>query len=274
MRRTIALIALATSVVALGAVWPSDGLAQRRRPPAAGRAERRPPVRRNAVVFIGGYFYDPFFGPYPWWGRPAYPYRYYPVYDNRAVIRVIATPKDAAVYVDGFYAGTVHDFNDWWQGLPLPPGGHDIVLYLEGYQTLHRRLYLAPGSTFKLYETMQRVPPGRSSEPPTLAPPVPPPPEGSYLGPRTPSPPVHAAEATPGAAVGTLTLRIQPENAEVRIDGEQWASSDVGRFEIQLAPGRHIIEVTREGYREYSSEVDVREGETVPLNVSLVRARP
>ena len=47
-------------------------------------------------LYVGGYFYDPFFGPYPWWSRPAYPYGYWPIYANRAVLRVLATPEDAA----------------------------------------------------------------------------------------------------------------------------------------------------------------------------------
>jgi len=36
----------------------------------------RVPSVRGHVVFIGGYFYDPFFGPYPWWGPAMYPYPY------------------------------------------------------------------------------------------------------------------------------------------------------------------------------------------------------
>lgn len=276
MRRTVTLIALIASVVVFGTLSPSTGLAQRRRPPATGRAEPRPTVRRGAVVFIGGYFYDPFFGPYPWWPRLAYPYPYYPIYDNRAVLRVLATPENAAVYVDGFCAGIVDDFNSYFQGLPLPPGGHEIVLYLEGYRTIHRRMYLAAGSTFKLHETMERLPSGEVSEPSTVAAPLPPPPEGSFIPPRTAPrtpPPVRAPASTPGIAVGTLTLRVQPTNAEVWIDGERWASSDGGRFVIQLPPGPHRIKVTSAGYGEYSSEIQVRDGETVPLNVSLMRER-
>lgn len=279
MRRIVRLIALIAPLVALGASWPSTGLAQRRHPPpAAGRVEPRPPVRRGAVVFIGGYFYDPFFGPYPWWPRPAYPFPYYPVYDNRARLRVLATPENAAVYVDGFYAGIVDDFNGFFQGVPLPPGGHEIVLYLEGYRTIHRRMYLAPGSTFKLHETMARLPVGEISAPPALAPPLPPPPEGSFLpprtAPRTPPPPARSPEATPLIAFGTLALRVQPTNAEVWIDGERWASSDGGRFVIQLSSGPHQIDVISAGYRRYSSEIQMRDGETLPLNVSLTREQP
>jgi hypothetical protein len=272
---------MVTTVVTIGTLWPSPSLAQRPHPPAPGHAQPRhpqphPQVRRGAVVFVGGYFYDPFFGPYPWWPRRAYPYAYWPRYDNRAVVRVIATPKDAAVYVDGFYAGTVHDFNDWWQGLPLPPGGHEIVLYLDGYRTIQQRLYVSPGSTYKLRGTMEPLPPGGMSEPPTLAPPLPAPPEGSYLPPRTApraTPPAQAPPESP-AAIGTLTLRVQPATAVVRIDGEPWVSSDEGRFVIELAEGPHRIEVTSPGYRTYTSEIQVRDGETVPLNVSLSRERP
>src|SRR5687768_16633999 len=77
-----------------------------------------PPVKRGAVVFVGGYFYDPFFGAYPWWSRAAYPYRYHPVLDERAEVRVLVTPADAAVYVDGYYAGVVDDFDGILQRLP------------------------------------------------------------------------------------------------------------------------------------------------------------
>jgi hypothetical protein len=109
------------------------------RPPAAPRsAEPRRPVVRGHVVFVGGYFYDPFYGPYPWWMRAQYPYAYFPMYDNRAEVRVLVTPEQAAVYVDGFYAGIVDDFNGFFERLPLPPGGHDIVLYLEGCRPAKR----------------------------------------------------------------------------------------------------------------------------------------
>ena len=276
MRRALALFILIISVA--GVLWPSPALAQRGRPHASPRAVHRPPVRRGAVVFIGGYFYDPFFGPYPWWPRPVGPYGYWPVYDNRAILRVMATPDNAAVYVDGFYAGIVDDFNNYFQGLPLSPGGHEIVLYLPGFRTVHRRVYLIPASTLKLHERMEPLPPGDVSEPPTVATPLPPPPDGSYLPPRTPPrtplPPAPAPRNDqPAAATGTLNLRVQPATAEVWIDGECWQSSDGGRFEIQLPIGPHTVEVRAPGYRPYSSTVTFSEGAPVALNISLTRER-
>jgi hypothetical protein len=223
-------------------------------------------------VFVGGYFYDPFYGPYPWWSRTGYPFAYYPVYDTHATVRVLATPKDAAVYVDGFYAGTVHDFNDWWQGLPLPPGGHEIVLFLEGYRTTRDRLYAAPGSTMKLRRDLEPLPRGVSSERPVLAPVVPAPPPGTFRPPVTPPPPLPPPPAMQQTVPnGALSLRVEPADAEVRIDGEKWVSSDGKQFIVQLAAGRHRIEVAAPGYRAYVAEIQIGDGETTPLNVALTR---
>jgi hypothetical protein len=271
MFRTIRRLVPSTLILALPLLAPSLALAQRHHAPAPGHAVPHHAVSHRAVVFVGGYFYDPFFGPYPWWPRYAYPYPYYPIYDNRAILRVLDTPKQASVYIDGFYAGVADDFNGFFEGVPLTPGGHEIALYLEGYRTVHRRVYLSPGSTFKFHEPMEPLPAGESSEPVRLSPALPPPPEGTFIPPRTaartPAPP--AAGPTAPAAFGTLSLRVRPAQAEVWIDGERWTSSEEGRFVIQLAIGPHRIEIVRAGFREYSSEVQVREGQTLTLNVSL-----
>lgn len=242
------------------------------RPPR--RIRPRPPARRGiAIVFVGGYFYDPFFGPYPWWPRVRYPYGYYPIYETRAILHIHVTPANAAVYVDGFYAGIVDDFNGFFQGLPLPPGGHEIVLYLEGYQTIERRIYLSPGSSFDLRDQLIPLPLGAMSEPPVLAPPLPPPPTGTAIPPQTPPPAVLAAPpaGAPAAGFGTLSLRVQPADATLLIDGEPWASSEAGRFVVQLEAGVHRLEISRAGYQSYSGEVTVREGVAMPLNVSLAQ---
>jgi len=246
---------------------------QARRPTPAPHA---PSVVLRGHVFIGGYFYDPMFGPYPWWPRTAYPYWYYPVYDNRAELRIIATPKEAAVYVDGFYAGIVDDFDGVFQPLWLTPGGHQIALYFEGFRTVHHNVYLRPGSTLKLHERLQPLPRGVRSEMPRTAPALPPPPDGTYLPPRT-MPPI--AVPAPGApsghaeGFGTLEIRVQPPTASVTIDGERWLSSNEGQYVLQLAPGAHQVEASLEGYRRFSMEVEVVESQSTPINVSLPAAR-
>jgi hypothetical protein len=272
--RTVVLIVLAM----LAATLPASLHAQRR----GGRVPPNPPGHfavRGHTVFVGGYFYDPHFGPYPWWGPGMYPYWYSPVYGVRASVRVIATPKDAAVYVDGFYAGIVDDFDGIFQSLPLPPGGHEITLYAPGHRTVTQRVYLSPDSTLKLRQTLERLPAGAVSEPPPMAPAVPPPPESSFVPFRTPphgqpAPQPQGAGAAPRAVgYGSVTLRVQPPSADVTIDGDRWTSSEAGHFVIQLAVGSHRIDVVTPGYQRFSTEIQVRDGETTPLNVVLSKEK-
>jgi len=244
------------------------------------------PMHRGAFVFVGGYFYDPFFGPYPWWSPSLYQYGYYPVYDDSAAVRIQAKPKEAAVYVDGFYAGIVDDFDGIFQRLTLSPGRHELTLYLDGYRTQHQEIYLEPRSTFKVSYRMERLAAGETSEKPALAPALPPPPPGSYVPPRSPArgpfaplpapagplptpgpPPVAASGAT--ANVGAIVIRVQPAGADVMVDGERWVSSDDERLVVQVSVGQHHIEVRKSGYRVLATDVDVRGGATVPLNISL-----
>ena len=144
------------------------------------------PLVRGRVVFVGGYYYDPFFGPYPWWQPAAYPRAYFPVFDERAQIRVLVTPNTAAVYIDGFYAGVVDDFDGVLQWRPLPPGGHEVVFYLNGYRTDRQMVHLHPASRLNLRLTMERLAPGEDSERPRIAPMVPAPPPGTFKSPSTP----------------------------------------------------------------------------------------
>jgi PEGA domain len=146
---SVALWPLVLLVVA-ATLWPSPVNAQ---------------MRRGRVFVVGRYayspfLYDPFWGPYPYYG--AYVVGASPVGD----VRVLATPKQAQVYVDGFYAGIVDDFDGALQRLRTTPGGHAITLHLEGYRTITENIYVTPGSTFKLQLTMDKLAPGEPSEPP------------------------------------------------------------------------------------------------------------
>jgi hypothetical protein len=62
---------------------------------------------------------------------------------------------------------------------------------------------------------------------------------------------------------------VQPEDAEVLIDGERWESPAGERVVVQLLEGEHRVEILKTGFRTYTSTVRVRSGETVSLNVSL-----
>lgn len=202
-----------------------------------------------------------------------YPYPYFPVYDQRAEVKVLVTPKTAAVYVDGFYAGIVDDFNGAFQSLPLPPGGHTIVLYLDGYRTARQSFYLRPGSTLKLREALARLAPGETSEPPVVAPPVPPPPQGSTTAPLTPSGTVATAPAPTEHvdSFGTLELTVKPRGATVTIDGVRWVSSDDGLESRRCAA--HAPTVCRRRRARYRAARSPDRRRRGPL-LQLPRERP
>jgi hypothetical protein len=172
----------------------------------------------------------------------------------------------------------VDDFDGVLQSLPLSPGPHDIAVYLEGYRTVHQKLYLTRDKSYKVRYTMQPVTAGEQSEPPPVAPPVPPPPPGSAMlprGGRAGAPPRELPAPQPASRVaasgfGTLALRVQPADAEVLIDSEKWTPSQSGeRLSVQVSAGVHHVVIQKQGYRTFTDDITVQAGATFPLNVSL-----
>ena len=284
------LVALLASVVCLA--WPARADAQAR---VGRRVVAVGPVRTH-VVLVGGYyggfydpfwFYDPWYGPYGYqWGYPP-PYgRYYNI-DPGASLRLEVKPQEAEVYVDGYYAGIVDDFDGVFQRLPVTPGEHEIELYLDGYRSVRQKVYATPRNTFKVKYTMERLgagdqqeprpqppnaPQGVVAQPPQAMPPEPPP-VGRGPVRRLPSPPPQAPGAPRSAeasAYGALSIRVQPAEADVLIDGEKWRGPEAqDRLIVEVAEGRHTVEVQKPGYRSYMTEVQVRRGDTTTINVSL-----
>jgi hypothetical protein len=290
-RTTRRLVSTAIGVAALVTMWPADALAQR-------RVYRRVPVRSTVVIRAGYYspfyysryyspfYYDPFF--YGWgWGAPYYgqypPYGVYPrMYEAGSDLRIQVTPREAEVYLDGYLVGNVDNFDGVLQRLRVPYGEHEITIYKEGFRPVRQKMLFRPGESYRIRETLQPLAGGEANDPrptPTEAP------EGRASAPapyggrgRTPAPPPRdrpSMERPPmergdRSAFGTLSIRVQPGDAEVLVDGERWERPEGdGRLSIELSEGSHRIEIRKAGFKAYSSTVRVRRGESVPLNVSL-----
>ena len=295
-------------LVAIGLLGATPAHAQRRggggvrvAGPRVGAAVRVGPRVGAAVVVRGGpvrpyRYYDPFYDPF-WYGGYYRPFYWGPVvpygsayygnaYYDDASLRIQVTPKQTEVYVDGYYAGTVDDFDGVFQRLHLESGSHDLTLYLDGFKAVHQRIYVQPTSTFRVRYTMQPLAAGEAAEPRPVQPAQPPAPQGrpgqppraGALPPRPNGPPQGPEPGGPppfdrsNADGGAIALRVQPASAEVFIDGERWQTSDSDdRLVVDVEPGPHQIEVRRDGYRTYRTDIDVRPGETRTLNVSLSR---
>ena len=266
--------ALACALVGSALLWPSNAQAQHRRVVHSGGG--------RSVVAVGGYFYRPWFYD-PWYGW-GYPYGWHPPYAYGAgygdsALRLQVEPKETEVFIDGYYAGTVDDFDGFFQRLRLEPGEHEVQLYLAGHRSVRQKVYLQPTGTFRVKHTMQPLAAGETPDP-RPDPPAggPPQPRGGYdaFGRRDrsqrPEPPERPEGSARDSQFGALAIRVQPAEAEILIDGERWDGPDSSdRLVIQLAEGEHRIEVRREGFSTYSSTVQVRRGETTSLNISLNR---
>jgi hypothetical protein len=183
-------------------------------------------------------------------------------------VKINVTPNEAAVYVDGFYAGRVDDFDGPFQRLHAPVGDREIVIYLQGYRLLRQRLNVSFRSTGRITGTLEKLGPGESDPGPPAAAELPATgPAGSPSGlPSSPAGPRGTTRA------GLLAIRVQPGDAELFIDGERWeASPGDQRLLVEVSEGRHVVEIRMSGYRPFSTEVVVRPRQTTPLNVSLTK---
>ncbi|MBM3769856.1 MAG: PEGA domain-containing protein [Acidimicrobiia bacterium] len=284
-RRILRCVSL--GVVAGGVLLgPADAGAQARRRGPTGvvvaRAYYPPPYR----PFYGGFyspFYDPWFGPGWGWGSP-WGWGGWAMAPPQASVRLDIEPRDAQVYVDGYFAGDVDQFDGTFQRLRLSPGQHEIVIYKDGYRSHRERLYLPVNSSRKVTRDLDRLAPGDPNEPlpePAAAPDrgrgsndqaLPPPPRRGMRPGRVGPPPREPTPSSTSSRLGTVSLRVQPGEADIFIDGERWTGGgDDERLIVQLSEGSHQVEVRKDGYRTVSTEVQVRRGETVPVNISLSR---
>jgi hypothetical protein len=265
-RRSPLLIAACAIGAAL--LLPSPALAQHGHPP--------PRVGGTQVVVGGGVYYgSPFYYPYAY---PWYPYGYwYPspyyapyYYDDSASLQLQVTPKQTEVFVDGHFAGVADSFDGTFQRLHVEPGEHELQLFLAGHRPVTQHVYVQPRGTFRVKYAMEALGPGEAEPVRPVGTTSEPRPVRGSPG-RASAGPVTAVP--PAGAAGSVAIRVQPADAEILIDGERWTGGGDERLVVQLSPGRHQIEVRKDGYRTFTTTVDVRAGDASPVNISLGRAQ-
>jgi hypothetical protein len=216
-----------------------------------------------------GYWWP--YGAYGWYGGGGYPWgagaMYSYVEPDRGSIRLLVDPSKARVYVDGYYAGIVDDFDGLFQRLHVAPGRHEIEIKLSGYKTYHARVYVTSGATLKLdrelepgsgeiYEDLAGEGPERGTS------------RAPYSGevPRAQPPPRPETRVE----AGRLRLRVEPPDASVYVDG---TFRGTGRelASLPLPPGAHRVEVVRPGYRTQEHDVEVSPDGVTDLGIELQR---
>jgi len=69
-------------------------------------------------------------------------------------VRLEVRPREAAVYVDGYYAGIVDDFDGVFQRLTLEAGRHRIEIELPGFETRAFDVAVDPTRTVEVHEEL------------------------------------------------------------------------------------------------------------------------
>jgi PEGA domain len=98
------------------------------------------PVRVFVAPRVGWGWYSPYWGPYP------YPYGYYGYVPATGAVKFDTDVKDAEVYIDGAYAGTVGKLKT----VNLRPGTYDIEVRAPGRTQFDKKVYVAAGKTLHL----------------------------------------------------------------------------------------------------------------------------
>jgi hypothetical protein len=216
--------------------------------------------------WYGGY-YGGYYG-YPWgWGGGGT--IYHRIEHESGSVRVLVDPAEARVYVDGYYAGTVDDYDGLFQRLSVSSGRHEIALKLEGYKTHRMKVYVAPDSTLKLHYDLQKGV-GESFEDLSKDAPESEPRRDEEQERRWSESEARVEKDEMTAIGGRLELSIRPEDASVYVDGAFRGSAREAST-LRLAPGQHRIEVVRPGYRTLEKQVDIAPGQTTDVKVELER---
>lgn len=89
-----------------------------------------------------GAVFEPFWAPFsPYYSPASFAYG-----ADKGQIELKADPKDAAVYIDGAYAGTVQRLKSFW----LDPGAYDLSIRADRREPFQQRVYVLTGKTLNI----------------------------------------------------------------------------------------------------------------------------
>ena len=108
---------------------------------------------------LGYFYYSPWgYGP-GYWGPSYSGYGgYSPRGYDMGKVKLKVKARDAEVLVDGYYAGTVDDFDGVFQALTLDSGAYKIEIRKPGYESLHFDVHVQPDRTITYRGEMKAIP--------------------------------------------------------------------------------------------------------------------
>lgn len=104
--------------------------------------------RRRVVIVEPRAYWGPYWGPFYPYGYYPYPPTYMAMAANFGEVKIDTHEKEAAVYIDGGYAGKIKDNKKF----ALKPGNHEIELRDSDGRTFYReQVAVTIGHTTKLH---------------------------------------------------------------------------------------------------------------------------
>ncbi len=266
----------------------SGGARRVAQPRRGGARAGRPRARGGRTVGVrGGRYYSPYYYGYGYgygYGYPYYRGGYYGYYGGSysytGSVRLKVKPRDAEVLVDGYYVGTVDDFDGTFQSLKLEPGPASIEIRAPGFEALRLDVRVLAGRKITYEENMRAGDPGEAPQPSAARrPPARGP--GPAVAEGRPVPPDRDAEPGPPAGYdrqpptfGGVRLRVEPRNARVFVDGYYVGTVDdfdSGRG-LPLESGPQSIEIRADGYESLQLQVRILPDETITYEGDLTAA--
>ena len=147
--------------------------------------------------------------------------------------------RDSGVWIDGKYFGYVKELKGE-KKVMLPPGEHEISIRSDGYKDLVKKIVVQPGEAQTIDVVMEENP------------------NSIY----------------PGDDAAEFRLDIQPKRAAVFLDDAYVGHGGDfgGRFHSMLvAPGKHRLKVTLDGYRPYETDINPVANEKSRMKIVLER---
>ena len=109
---------------------------------------------------LGYFYYDPFwygsYGSYGGYGGYQGSTGRYS-YGETGSLRLKIKPRDAQVFVDGYFVGNVDSFDGVFQRLTIEAGAHKIEIRAPGYETLQFDALITPGETVTYKGELVRI---------------------------------------------------------------------------------------------------------------------
>ncbi|MBP1929028.1 hypothetical protein J2741_001575 [Methanolinea mesophila] len=193
-------------------------------------------------------------------------------------LSVFSTPTNAAVMVDNVFVGRTPLIRSG-----ITAGTHKVEVDKDGYHSYEVQVTVQSGSTTTVIANL--VPETPATTPittvpttsptttiPTTSPTTEPTTTATTTVPTTTPTTVTPTTTTTVTPTGTLQVFSTPTNASVRVDNVFVGKTPL--FLNGVAAGTHKVEVDKEGYHSYETQVTVQAGSTTTLIATLIPETP